>query len=97
MNDVVAFVGIALGVIIAVIYPVLRGYIKKEFPDTAAPGLPPWVRKYAALFAFSLLTAFIILGVYRNSNPDKEITFWAALAMGFGWEASIEKIFTTRP
>jgi len=43
-----------------------------------------------------MITALIILAVYRSSNPDTDISFYAALAMGFGWEASIEKVFTTK-
>jgi predicted lysophospholipase L1 biosynthesis ABC-type transport system permease subunit len=91
MDDVGAFFGIALGVLIAVIFPVLKGYVLGQFGPTAAPGLPPWVKKYGALFLFSLVTALIVLAVFRNVKPDTEISFWFALLLGFGYEASIEK------
>jgi hypothetical protein len=94
VGDVGAYLGIALGVLIAVVYPVLKGYIKQEFGPIAAPGLPPWVVKYSALFAFCLLTALILLAVLRAAKPDAQIGFWAALLMGFGYEASVEKVFS---
>jgi len=95
MSEIEVFSSIAIGVFIAVAYPPLFRYVRKEFPPTAGL-LSPWVKeilkKYGALFVFSLLTALIVLALYRNANPDAKITFWAGLAMGFGWEASVEKI-----
>ncbi|RZT13659.1 hypothetical protein EV649_6855 [Kribbella sp. VKM Ac-2569] len=88
-----AFLGITLGVLIAVVYPVLRGYIRKEFGPVAVPGLPPWVKKYAALFAFCAASALIVLAVFKSAKPDTEISFWIALVMGFGYEAVVEKVF----
>ena len=38
-----AYLGICLGVVIAVLYPLMRGYITKAFPrpsELAAPGIP---------------------------------------------------------
>jgi predicted lysophospholipase L1 biosynthesis ABC-type transport system permease subunit len=97
MSNSEFFLAIALGVFVAVLYPVLYGHIRRLFPATAAPGLPPWVKKYAALFVFSLLTALIVLGFYRSANPNTAVTFWNALAMGFGWEAAVEKIVVPKP
>jgi hypothetical protein len=94
MGDVAAFFGIALGVLIAVVYPIVKGYVQDVYGATAAPGLPPWVKKYAILLVFCLLTALVVLAVYRSTEPDTEIGFWVALVMGFGWESSVEKIFT---
>jgi hypothetical protein len=95
VSDVGTWLAIALGVFIAVIYPVLYRYIRKEFPPTAAI-ISPWakqvLKKYGALFLFSLLTAFIVLGFYRSTHPDATIGFWTAVCMGFGFEASIEKL-----
>jgi len=93
MGDWSAFVGIALGVLIAVVYPLLKGYIQNVYGPTAAPGLPPWIVKYAALFAFCLLSALIVLAVFRAAKPDTPISFWVALVMGFGYESSVEKVF----
>ena len=27
-------------------------------------------------------------------DPDTEVTFWAALLLGFAWESTVEKVFT---
>jgi hypothetical protein len=95
MSDLQVWLSIALGVLVAVLYPVLYRYIRKEFPATARL-IPPWVKpllmKYGALFAFSLITAFVVLGLYRTQHPDSKLGFWTAVTMGFGFEASIEKI-----
>ena len=95
MSDVLLWLSITVGVLIAVIYPVLYRYILREFPPTAAI-LSPWVKqslkKYGALFAFSLITAFVVLGLYRSTHPDTKLGFWTAVCMGFGFEASVEKI-----
>lgn len=95
MSDIELWLSIALGVFVAVLYPVLYRYIRKEFPATAGL-VSPWVKevfkKYGALFVFSLLTAFIVLGLYRSAHPDTKLGFWTAVAMGFGFEASLEKV-----
>lgn len=93
MDDLAAYAGLALGVVVAVAYPVLRGFIRKEFPPVAGTRLPPWVRRYGALLIFSLMTAFILLAVYKAGNDDQVLDFWPAVVMGFGWEAIVEKIW----
>lgn len=92
MNDIGPFLGIALGVLVAITYPILKGYVKETFGPTQGV-LPPWVKDYGLLMLFCLMTAFIALALYRSSNPDAEISFWVAVVMGFGWEASVEKAF----
>ncbi|MEV0449233.1 hypothetical protein [Streptomyces sp. NPDC050600] len=86
---------IAAGVIIGVVFPVIRGFIMQEFPPTGAPGLPPWVKKYGALLIFSLITAVIVLAIYRSAEPEKDIAWYAALILGFSWESVMEKFFTS--
>ena len=61
MNDWSPFWWVACGVTVAVIFPVLSGFVRKEFKATAAIGLPPWVKRYGALLLFSLITALICL------------------------------------
>lgn len=96
MSDVEVLLTVALGTAIAVVYPGLYRFIRSEFPPEAGVAVPSWLtkllKKYGALFVFSLITALIVLTVYRAANPHAKITFWAALAMGFGWEASVEKV-----
>ena len=43
MSDAEVWLSIALGVFIAVIYPVLYRYIRKEFPPTAGL-IPSWLK-----------------------------------------------------
>src|SRR6266516_3255638 len=93
MGDWGAFLGIALGVLAAVIYPLVKGYVQETFVATGAPGLPPWIKKYGALFLFCLVTAFIVLAVFRSAKPDTAISFWVAAVMGIGYESTIEKVF----
>ena len=49
------------------------------------------MKKYGALLLFSLVTALIVLALYRNSNPNSKLNFWTAVALGIGWEATLEK------
>ena len=94
MSDLAVYLTVALGVSVAVVYPVVLGYIRQQFPPATAGVLPPWVKRYGALLVFSLLTSLIVLAVYKGANPNTNITFWGALAIGFGWESSVEKVFT---
>lgn len=96
MGDAGAFLAIALGVFVAVLYPIVRGKIRKEFPPVAGVAIPPWVKRYGLLFLFSLLTAFVLLAVYRGANADAELQFWPSVVMGFGWEAIVEKLWPTK-
>lgn len=91
MDDLAAFFGIALGVAVSVVYPVVKGYVQQQYGPTAAKELPPWVKKYAALAAFSMLTAFIVLAVVKTATPEREIGFWVAALLGIGWESTVEK------
>ena len=97
MNDSAAFFWVALGVLIAVILPVLSGFILKEFGPTAAVGLPPWVKKYGALLLFSLITALPAFAFYRSTNPDVVLTWYTAFLIGFGWESALEKLTKKAP
>ncbi len=100
MADVWMLLGVALGVFIAVLYPGLYGYIRKEFPAEQGPYIPQWMKehakKYGALFAFSLITALIVLSFYRNANPDATVTFWRSAGArlrlgGVGGEAGVSQ------
>lgn len=82
--------GVIVGVLLSVVLPVLRGYIRREFVATAST-VPPWVKKYSALAAFAIATAIIVLAIYDSTNPEGALRFLPAVLLGFGWEASIEK------
>jgi len=85
-----AVLSIALGVVIAVVYPILMGYVRGVF--TATAGMPPWFKKYSALLVFSLLTGLIVLAIYEQTNPGQEVSFLGGLLLGFGYESSLEKL-----
>lgn len=38
------------------------------------------------------LSAFVVLGLYRSNHPDVRLGFWTAVCMGFGFDASVEKL-----
>lgn len=91
MTDWSPFLWVACGVIVAVIFPVLSGFVRHEF-GTAAAGLPPWMKKYGALLLFSLITAVICLAVWRSTHPQDTLPWYTAFLLGFGWESAIEKV-----
>jgi hypothetical protein len=97
MGDFSAFAWVALGVLIAVILPVLSGYIRKEFGPIAAVGLPPWVKKYGALLLFSLITAVPVFAIFRSQQPDQALTWYTAFLLGFAWESTLEKFTKKAP
>jgi len=101
VNDFITYLLIAAGVAIGVLYPVLVGHIRHLFPKVAAPHWwrKPWVRKYSLLLAFSLITALIVLAFVRSAQPQTQFTWYAALLLGIGWEATIEKAYigATKP
>jgi hypothetical protein len=91
MTEANAYIWVVIGVIVAVIFPVLRGFIRGAFPPTAAVGVPPWVKKYGALLIFSLIAALICLAIWKQGNPTLTLEWYTAFLLGFGWESAIEK------
>lgn len=85
------FLWMALGVVIAIVLPALTRFVKSTFGVTAA-GAPTWVAQYAALGAFALVTALLLLAGYKAANPDTELSWFTALLAGFGWESGLEKL-----
>lgn len=96
MSEVMFVFYVALGVLGAVVYPTLYGAIRKQFPAEAAPGLPSWMRsalkKYGLLFLFCVVTAVIVVAVFRQTS-QADVSVFKALLLGFGFEAIIEKLF----
>jgi hypothetical protein len=88
-----AYLAISFGVVVAIIYPLLRAYVTNEFPPGTAGKWPPWVLRYGGLLLFSLITGLIALAVWDSANPDASPpAFLAAFLIGFGWEATVEKL-----
>lgn len=97
MSDAWIFIWAAIGVVIAVLFPLLSGFIRREFPTTAAVGIPPWLRKYGALLVFSLVTSLIVVAIFRSQTPDEDVAWYTAFLLGFAWEATIEKFTRKDP
>jgi hypothetical protein len=98
LSDLGAYMWVVLGVIVAVILPVLAAYIKKQFPTTKAD-LPPWLKRYGALLIFSMIVALVSLAIWKGQNPTTHPTWFTAFLIGFGWESAIEKFLNpvTKP
>jgi len=97
MSDWVSYRWVTCGVIVAVIFPVLSGFVRQEFKASAAIGLPPWVKKYGALLLLSLITAVICLAGWRSTHPNDALPWFTAFLLGFGWESAIEKLQKKAP
>jgi len=91
MSDLSAYIWIAGGVFVGVVYPVLLGIVRKQFPTTTAGGMPAWMKRYGILFVFCLITALIVLAIYKNGNPGVQLDWVKAFLLGFGWESIVEK------
>ena len=90
--DVQSYFWIALGVLVAVVFPILRAYVTNEYGKIAGPGIPVWLKTYLGLFAFCLVTALICLAGWKSQNPDASLAWFQAFLMGFAWESAVEKI-----
>ena len=90
--DLYAYLWVLIGVIVALIFPVLRGFVTEQFPAHQGPGMPPWLRRYLGLTAFSLVAALICLAAWKMQNPTGELSWFTAFLLGFGWQSAIEKI-----
>jgi hypothetical protein len=84
---------VVAGIVISVIYPILRQALPRP-PAKAAgvPGLMPRIwnaaRPYIATLILALVTAPLIMGFLG----DKLDNWASALLAGFAWEATIEKV-----
>jgi hypothetical protein len=86
----------AVGVFFAVIFPVISGLVRKEFPPTAGAGLPPWLKRWGGLLIFCLISALLVLAFWKSKNPGATLEWYTALIYGFGYESAIEKIFAKK-
>lgn len=89
-DNVVSWLLISLGVLIAVVLPALAAFVKSNF-GVATAGVVDWA-KYLRLGAFCALTAVLLLAIYRAAEPDAAIPWSLALLLGYSWEATIEKL-----
>ena len=96
MTDLQAYGWVVIGVVLAVVFPVVRAYIIKEFPPVAG-GLPPWLKRYLALLFFGLIAGVITLAIWKSQNPSAPIAWYTAFLIGFGWQSAIDMFFRPRP
>jgi hypothetical protein len=93
MTDFQAYLWTCGGVIVAVILPVLKGFIMKQFPPTMAEEmLPPWVKKYGGLLVFGGVMAVVALAFWKSQNPSLQLQWYTAFLLGFTAEATLEKL-----
>lgn len=90
MTDVQSYLWVSLGVLIAVVLPVLVKFIRQQFPPTDR-ALPPWAKKYGGLLLFSLVTAVPCLAILKTKYPGEQLPWFTSFLFGFGWESAIEK------
>lgn len=90
MTDAQSYLFVSLGILIAVVLPVLVRFIKQQFPPNDR-ALPPWAKKYGGLLLFSLVTALPCLAIWKAQNPGGHLSWPGAFVLGFGWESLIEK------
>jgi branched-subunit amino acid transport protein len=99
MSDPLAYVWIVVGVIVAVLLPILADYIRRTFPPSAAEsvGIPPWLKRYLLLFVFSLVVALVSLALWKTQHPSDSLQWFTAFMIGFGWESALEKFMRPTP
>lgn len=84
---------VVAGIVVSVIYPILRQALPKPKAGTAGVGglLPRiWgaTKPYLATLLFALITAPLIMAFLG----EKLESWQTALLAGFAWEATIEKV-----
>jgi hypothetical protein len=97
MSDLDTYLWVSFGVAVAVLFPVLAALIRKEFPRVAGVAIPPWVKRYLILLAFSLITGVIALAIWKSQNPTVNPAWYTAFLIGFAWESAIEKFARPTP
>lgn len=97
MSDLQAYLFVVLGVVVAVLMPVLSARIRKEFPPTGAIGVPPWLKRYLLLFFFGLVVGVVSLAIWKSQNPQGVLHWFTALLIGFGSESALEKFLHPIP
>ncbi len=90
-ENLVDWLWMAAGVTLAVVWPWLREKVKETF-NVGTAGAAQDLKKAGLLAVFAGATAILVLAIYRSSEPDTAIQWYAALLAGFGYEAAFEKV-----
>jgi hypothetical protein len=97
VSDFVAYIYVVLGVLVAVVLPILVDYIKKQFPKYETAGIPPWLKRYLFLFVFSLIVGVVSLALWKTQHPTDQLHWFTAFIVGFSWESALEKFLRPTP
>src|SRR5215210_6741668 len=79
----------ALGVLVAVIWPWLMMRIKQILNLPSAAGIN-WA-PVLIIGTAAAIGGLILLAIYRSSKPDEHIVWFTAFLTGYGFEAILEK------
>lgn len=97
MTDLQAYGLVCLGVITAVVFPVLASAVRKYFPkQQSVGGLPDWFVKYLLLGVFGLVTGVVVFAIFKRMYPGPVTTWYEPFLAGFGWESAIDAFFRPR-
>jgi hypothetical protein len=91
MTFALAYLTVALGIVISVVLPILRQFLPKPpiiGGVAAVDQTRTVVKQYLVLGIFSLLTALVIMA-FASSLLD---TWKAALLAGYAWDSTLQKI-----
>jgi hypothetical protein len=88
-ENFVDWLWISVGVTIGVLWPWLNHQVKQILNIPTAAGIN-W-RPVLIIGLFAALTGILVLAIYRQSKPDEDISFFAAILAGYGFEAVLEK------
>jgi hypothetical protein len=93
--NVSGFVAIILGVVVAVILPLLCDAVRKYFPPVGGGFWDnyQWAVRYVVLAAFSIVVAGIIYAQWRSGHPSDFLNGPDGFLLGFSGESAIEKVF----
>jgi hypothetical protein len=97
MTDLQAYGLVCLGIITAVVFPVLASAVRKYFPKgQSIAGLPDWFAKYLLLGVFGLVTGVAVFAIFKQAHPGPVTTWYGPYLAGFGWESTLDAFFRPR-
>jgi|SRR5882762_719197 len=95
LDDTTGFVAVVIGVVVAVILPLLCDLVRKYFPALGGGFWDKyhWVARYVVLGFFSVVVGAIIYAQWRNGHPTGVLKGTDGFLLGFSGESAIEKMF----
>jgi hypothetical protein len=92
--NVSGFLSVVVGVVVAVILPLLCDTLRKYFPSVGGFwDNYQWAVRYLVLAAFSIAVGGIIYAQWRSGHPSTVLHGTDGFLLGFSGESAIEKIF----